>query len=171
VHEEIPLRMLAELRGHAADHAEVIRYAADLREEIAHFKARLPVAFEVPVRGLDGAVVVELRFFDGSRHRLALELLEHGLVIEGIDVGHAAAHVEEDDAARFGSETLGTIHERSLGLLVHEACERGHAEAGGGAGEEVTAGEDRVHEREKRVLGLRQPCCRFSQASPAGAEG
>ena len=171
MHEEVPLCMLAELSCHAADEADVVDDAADLREEIAHFNARLPVAFEVPVRGLNGAVVVELRLLDGSRHRLALELLEHGLVIEGIDVGHAAAHVEEDDAACFGSETLGTIHERGLGFFLHEACERGHAEAGGGAGEEVAAGEDRVHEREKRVLGLRQPCCRFSQASPAGAEG
>ena len=147
VHEEVPLRMLAELRGHAADHAEVIRHAADLWEEIAHLKARLPVAFEVPMRGLNGSVVVELRLLHRARHRLALELLEHRLVIERIDMRHPAAHVEEDDAACFGCKALGSTHECGLGFFLHEASESGHAEAGGSAGEEVATGKSGVHQR------------------------
>ena len=121
VHEEVSLCMLAELRGHAADHAEVIRHAADLREEIAHFTSRLPVAFEVPMRRLNGAVVVELRLFHGSRHRLALELLEHRLVIERIDMRRPAAHVEKDDASCLRCEALGSIHECRLGFILHES--------------------------------------------------
>lgn len=64
-------------------------------------------------------------------------------MIKGIDVGHAAAHVEEDDAACLRRETLGAMDEGGLGVLMHEASECGHAEAGGGVGEECAAGDVR----------------------------
>ena len=60
VHEKVPLRMLAELRGHAADDAEFVGHGGHVREELADRKVRLAVALKFPVRRLHYAVVVEL---------------------------------------------------------------------------------------------------------------
>jgi hypothetical protein len=62
VHEKIPLRMLAELRRHAADHGRCSSITPPIcgKRSLTSMSG-LPVAFEVPVGRLDGAVVVELR--------------------------------------------------------------------------------------------------------------
>ncbi len=95
VHEEIPLRMLAELRRHGADDAQLIRDGAHVRKQIAHRQAALPIALEGPVRGLHDAVVVELRALHGHRQRLAGVFLQQRLRIKRVHMRHAAAHVAE----------------------------------------------------------------------------
>ena len=147
VHEEIALRMLAELRSHAADHAELVRHRGHVRKKVAHRQAGLAVALVGPVCGLDGAVVVELRLLHRTWHWLPSKLRQHRLVIEGIDMRHASTHVEENDAACLRCEFLRAMHKRHVceRLLLHEACKSGHAEAGGGAGEELAAGEIHIH--------------------------
>jgi len=146
VHEEVALGMLAELGGHAADDADFVDDAGDVREKVADGDAGLAVTVEGPVGGLDGAVVVELGALNGNGHGLAGVFFEEGFGVEGIDVGDAAAHVAEDDGAGFGGDALGAVDESGLGFLLNEAVQGCQAEAGGGAGEEGSAGE---------VLGLR----------------
>src|SRR5690349_566537 len=53
VHEEVSLRMLTELRGHAADHAEIVRQRRHVRKQIAHRQPGLTVAIEGPMRRLN----------------------------------------------------------------------------------------------------------------------
>ena len=119
MHEKVPLRMLAEFGRHAADHAQIIRHATDLREQIAYLESRLPVALEVPVRGLDRTIVIELRLLHVTRHGPAPELFEHRFVIKGIDMRHPATHVEKNHRSCLWRETLRTMHERGLCVFLY----------------------------------------------------
>jgi hypothetical protein len=125
--------MLAKLRRHAAHHAKLIRHAADLREEITHWQARLSVVLETPMRGLQGAVVVKLRLDRAARHGLARMLLQHWLRIKAVHMRHTAALVEKDHRARLRSEALRAMHQRCCGsgFLLHEPCQGSHAKACG----------------------------------------
>ena len=137
VHEEVSLRMLAELRRHAADHAQLVRHRGHVRKEVTHRHAALAMALVGPVRGLDSAVVVELRLFHLAWHRLARVFFEQRLRIKRVDVRHAAAHVAKDHAACLRRETLRPMRPRRLRL--HQACQRRHSKTRGGTGENLAA--------------------------------
>ena len=102
--EVVPLCVFADLAGHRADYREVIGALRDLGEEVRHLDARLAVALGFPWAAHDVAVVVEDRALDRHGHRLAVQLGEGGLGVEGVDVRDAAGHVAEDDVLGLGLE-------------------------------------------------------------------
>ena len=102
VHEEVPLGMLAELRRHAADHADLGRDGCHVRKQLAHRHATLAVAMERPVRGLHGAVVVELRLLHLAGHRLAVPLLQLRLVSRKYVVKYGSHHHRHCCCCLFG---------------------------------------------------------------------
>ena len=137
MHEKVSLRMLAELRRHAADHTDLIRDRRHVREQLAHWHAAMAMAMKRPVRRLHGAVVVKLRFLHLAGHRLARVFLQQRLWIERVDVRNSAAHVAKDHAAGLRGETLRPVHDRCLRL--HQSRQRCHAKACGDAGKYLAA--------------------------------
>ena len=123
---------------HAFDEAEVVGHAGHVGEEVGGPEAGLAALFEFPegfhdahggaFAGFgDGAGVVEV---EGD----AVVLEELGFVVEGVDVGDATGHEEEDDA--FGASRMVTDRcGRSS-----EGVEGERAEAAGGGLEEMAAG-------------------------------
>ena len=81
--------VLGESGGHRTYYGKVVHTLGDVREGVADRDAGLAVFFEFPRTGEDGAVVVELGRLDIEQLRriLAIELVEHRLGVEGVDLG------------------------------------------------------------------------------------
>lgn len=117
--------VLGKLGGHRADDRELVGVPSDLREQAADFDPALTVLGKLPRGPHHRPIVVEL---SGSYLKelggiATMILREQRLGIEGIDLGHSAIHVEEDDAAGLGSKMrrgarIGS--ERAAALLVGE---------------------------------------------------
>ena len=142
VEEVVRAGVLGELGGHRSDDAEFVGELRDVGEEIAHPGAGLTALLEGPGRLEDFADVVELGLFeltDRLARVLPVMLLEHRLVVEGIDLGNPAFHEEKDHVPGLGREVaVGEETGSGVGLLQ----EGGHgeaAEAEGGALENVAA--------------------------------
>jgi hypothetical protein len=123
---------------HGFDEANVIHALSEFGEEVADPGTGLAVLLEGP-RGLE-----EIKGFPGDDlgagegQGLAVVALEQGLIVEGVDLGRAAVHEQEDD-------TLGTGGE--VGLLDGEGVESGEGErreANRGDAEEVAAAESAI---------------------------
>ena len=71
------------------------------------------------------------------RHRLAVDLLKARFVVEKIDVSGAAVLEEVDDAFRLWRD-IGRPGRQPI-LTIQQRCERGRAEPGRGAAEELPA--------------------------------
>lgn len=100
VEEVVRRGVLGELGGHRLDESEVVGHGGEVGEKVADPGPGFAVLFEGP-RGLhDLADVVELGRFelaDGLAWVLAIVFLEQRFVVEGVDVGRSAVHVEKDD--------------------------------------------------------------------------
>ena len=108
---------------HRVKEGDVVDVRADVREQVAYPLAALAVLLELPLRPHDTALALlaaaALRlYFD----RLAVERVERGLVVEGIDVARAAVHEQEDHALRLGGE---------VGRLGGERIDVGRQAVGG----------------------------------------
>ena len=68
--EVVGAGVFREVGGHGPQHAQVIRLAGDMREEVADPEAALAVLAELPGRFENGSNAIELRLLDPS----------HGLV-------------------------------------------------------------------------------------------
>ena len=84
-----------------ADDAEVVGDRADVREDVGDLRARLAplLEFEGAAAGLEHRVLELgdlLALRERLRERLAVQALQHRLVIEELEVGRAAGHAEED---------------------------------------------------------------------------
>ena len=88
--------MLGELRDERSHHAQVVRAFPDPREEIAHGQAAFASRQERPGTTERGPIVVELGRFHFQGEGFSVLRLQAWLGIEGVHLGRAAVHVEED---------------------------------------------------------------------------
>ena len=123
---------------HGVDERDVIDAGAEVGEEIADELAALAVGLEGPLGSDDAAFVLFAAAAEGFHgNSFAVEFVEFGLVLEGIDLAGAAVHEEKDDALGFGFE---------MRLLGREGIAEGRSgRGGGGGGEEVVEGEQAGH--------------------------
>ena len=84
-----------------------------------------------------------LSLCEGLRHGLSVELIELGLVVEGLQVGRAACHGEENDPLDFGimvreagESVVGGIDRASEGIAPKQGKKGRGAEADAGRAEE-----------------------------------
>src|SRR5687768_6456084 len=93
---------------HGADETEVVSALADVGEEFGDGEAGLAVVFEFPGGGEEGFELDAMGggdvFGDGVGAGFAVEILEGGFGVEGVDLGDAAAHEEDDDGFGGGVE-------------------------------------------------------------------
>ena len=106
------------LRVHRADNAVIVGQLRHVRKQIRDPASALPALLEIPHRlhhaarradaGLGDRALVE------EVHHLAVVLIELGLVVEAIEVAHAAAHEEEDHALRPRSQ-MARLGDKGIG--------------------------------------------------------
>ena len=130
----------------------------DLRKDRADLLAAVSRALE-RVLGSEALQRLPLELGDllplgeALRHRLAIHGGELRLVVEGVEVGHTAGHVEPDHPLRPRRHMVRPDHPRPLGQIFpdrrgclglppapEEGAEGEGPEAAGGAGEERTPG-------------------------------
>ena len=125
--------MFGKARGHRFNDAELVRYFGYFGKEVANPGSSLTSPPESPGRFEDLADGLELRFFNLSDFLVgvfAVVLLEHGLVVEGVDLGHAPLHKQEYDIARLWRE-VPLDHAPGPGLIEQgAACERPESQRG-----------------------------------------
>jgi len=132
VHVVVPLLVRALGRGHRLDHGELVGVAAE-----------------------EGEIVGQLQVVDGGVETLCRSHYRRvGLGVKGVEVGHAAVHVEIDDALR-GGDLLQRGGARPGGAgESRQGTEGADAEKRlGGTGNEMAAGKVGIdsHGRVKRV--------------------
>ena len=105
--------MIRAVRIHGADDAAFVHVRAQFRENLADFDAALAVFLEFE-RGFEQVAGFALGLQIAVGNRFAVELVEHRLGIESIDLGRAAVQKQEDDVfgaggklRRFGRERIG----------------------------------------------------------------
>ena len=94
--------MLGKIGDHRPDDTKIVRAAADVWKEIAHFQPALPVALEIPEAAERRAVVLELGRLRFQTKRPAILFLQAGFGIKTVHLRHSAVHIEEDDVAGLG---------------------------------------------------------------------
>ena len=158
VHEGVGGVMIDLLRLHGADDAEFVGLFGDVGEEVAYFDAGLAVFLEVG-EGASGFEDLALElgellaFGEGFGEGLFVEFFEFGFPVEGLELGGAAGHAEEDDAFGFDGEVRG--FEGAVPVV-------GFGEGGGSGGLLLEHGEGDAAEA---VAGL------FEEAAAVDAEG
>ena len=104
---------------------DVVDTATDVREKVADPFPTLPITLEVPLGSDDATLVALAATAEGlHRDRLAVQGIELGLVVEGVDVARPPVHEEEDDALGLG----GIM--RSLGLQGIRTVSNGDIRSG-----------------------------------------
>ncbi len=137
------LEVIVVIAVHGADEADVVHAVAEVGEEVADLGAALAAGLEVP----EGAEVVAFGIVGGG---FAVIGGEAGLGVEGVHVGDAAAHVEEDDAFGFGGEMGGAGGEGVGGIKAGVGGE----ELLEDAGKEQGAGGERAEDGAAGGCGL-----------------
>ena len=138
----VDLEQRAAVRGvrpvQALDEAEVVDELGDVREQVAHPRARLAVLAELPRAGEQVAGLGELHARLGERQRLARVAREQRLVVERVDLRRPAVHEAEDHPLGAWLEVRRGEH-AAVGLreLRQQARERDRAKARAKAGERV----------------------------------
>ena len=110
VHHVAALRVLVHLRGHRANHREVVREFRKLRKQFGDHGAALPARPRLPRTGHNISDVIEHGRFHRHRHGLPVTLLQLRLRIKRVEMRHAAAHVGEDDVLGARLEMRPTHH-------------------------------------------------------------
>ena len=123
VHQLQRRAVVAVIRMHGADEAEVVDSLSDLRENLADLEARLAVALELPRTAHKGAAGAVRPDF-GAGHGLAIVLGEGGLVVESVDLRHATVQKKKDDVFGLGREVRLAVW-----LRLQHALEGAEAEA------------------------------------------
>ena len=135
VHHEDRRAVIGDIGDHRANLAEFVDDAAHLGEDLAHFVAVLPVLGpgEGRLHQIAGGELGARRLIG---ERLAVPLVELGLVIERIDGGQAAGEEHEDDVLGLGGEVrrldgpgIG-FDCGALGGITEQGGQGGHAESG-----------------------------------------
>ena len=151
VQQEVRLPVEREFADHRADDAEFVGDAGDVREEVADPEAALAALLELPRAAEPDALGRRLRpLRDGAgADRLPFVLLQHRLVIEGIDVTRPTVHEAENDALRLRScgDRRRSVGEQSVEREPAEAERTLFEEAApiGGGVEPTGATEIAVH--------------------------
>ena len=123
VQEIIRVRVLGKLARHRAHDREVVHALRDVREELAHRRAALPVLLKFPRRAERRAVVVELRRLHFHPERLAVLGGQPRLRVEGIHLRRPAVHVEKNDALRLRRKMRRSRHERIVQISADDFAE------------------------------------------------
>jgi len=141
---------------HRAHHAVVIRVAGEVREEFRDPAAALAALAELPERlhhaaGRAGAGLGDRALVEELEHPPVVGV-ERGLVIEAVEVAHAAAHKEEDHPLGARAVVAGAGGERvgaAGGGLGRHPREGEETETAGEPAERLPAGEreGRIHRR------------------------
>ena len=99
VHHQHGAAVDGALGVHALDERDVVDAGGQVGEQVADPRAALAVLPEVPL-GTDDAALVAVAAAALGLHLdgLAVEPVELGLVVEGVDMARAAVHEQEDDA-------------------------------------------------------------------------
>ena len=148
---------------HRPDHAIVVGEFRHVRKQLGHPASALAALLEVPHRLHDAAGRARAGFGD----RALIEEIEHlavagvkgRLVVEAVEVAHAAAHKQKDHALRPGGEVTGAGRERirraAGGRLRGEAGKRHIAETARELLQRLATGEKRgvIHGRGARAGG------------------
>lgn len=129
--------MVWNIGMHGPYHADIVDLPGDFRENLAHFRARLPglIEFESCGQAVAGFP------FGGQMacgHRFACMLRQHGLGVKCIDLRRTAVHEQVDDVFGFGREMrrLGcqSIASNRCSLhmpgIVHDTGKADHAHSG-----------------------------------------
>lgn len=147
--------VLGKLGSHRFDEGEVVGNLGDMREKVAHPGTGFAVLLEGPGGLHDLADVVELgrlEFADGLARVLSVVFFQEGFVVEGVDVGRSAIHVEEDDVLGLGSVVgllwgeriaWGVVGSLTVGAIAHEGGKGDGPESAGGLVEHLAAGDRR----------------------------
>ncbi len=151
------LGMIRDVGVHRTDEAQVVGVAGDVGEEFRDPEPGLAVLTE-----LEGGAD-ELGTATAGLTGLAGIALEQGFVVEGVEVGRAALHAQEDHALGAGSEVGranaegrgGAGLDGGLGRGAGGETGEGHpAESGGDALEELAAGPGAGLDATARVRGI-----------------
>ena len=95
--------MVRDIGVHRANDSDLIDRFGDMREELADLDPALPMAteFERRTEGRAGFSLGAQVFY---RQLLAVQFIELGLRVEGVDVGGTSVHEEVDDPLRLRGE-------------------------------------------------------------------
>ena len=100
---------------HRMEEGNIVDMLGEMREEGRDLLPTRPVGGELPFRPHDPSLALRaaapLRL---HLDRLAIEIVELRLVVEGVDMAGAAVHEEEDHALRFGGE-VGDLGRERIG--------------------------------------------------------
>ena len=128
--------MIGDVGIHRLQHAHVVDAPAQIREDLAHLRPALAVLLELEWR-LHQIAGLALVIGDGARQRLAVVLLQHRLVIEGVHLRRAAVHEQENNVLGLGLEiwnarawdALYRSRVRPGERFTHQTGKAQHAEA------------------------------------------
>jgi hypothetical protein len=96
VHHQHRRLVIRDVGVHRPNHADIVRAAAHVREQLAHFQAALPVPGEREGR-LHQRAGLALGRHGTTRKRLPVVLVEHRFRIEAVDLRQATVHEQEND--------------------------------------------------------------------------
>ena len=136
MHQQRRLTMQRKFAHHRPHDAQLVRHRRSTWEEITHPQTAFAPLLELPGTTEPDPAGVRLRFLrDPARADcLSLMLLEHRLVIEGIDMARAAIHETENHTASTGGKvrchgrrssgchSLQGEHPKTRGRLLQEAA-------------------------------------------------
>ncbi len=115
VHLEHRRAMNRRVGRHRMEEGDIVDMLRELRKECRDLLPTLPVGRELPLRPHDPSLTLlaaaSLRL---HLDRLAVEIVELRLVVEGVDMAGAAVHEEEDHALRLGGE-VGDLRGQRIG--------------------------------------------------------
>ena len=146
--EERDRRVVVDGLGvHRAEHADLVRDAADVREEFADFGAALAVTGELETAGLTGEARLRghhagdaLAAADGIGQVLVELALEFGLRIQQVEVRRAAGLEEADDALGLGGEVGQAGQAVDMRIAGGAGRSAAAEQMGEGAGAEAQSG-------------------------------
>ena len=162
VDEHVRRIVIDGFRGHGPHEADFVGGRADLLEQFADLRPGVEL-LELQLRAVaDEFGALQLRQLlalgHALRHRLAVHLGQHGLVVEGLQVGRSAGHRQPDHAFGFGGEVRRLQHAAPAPrcgsgqqLRIHQRAQGHRAQPGGGQPQEA-APADVLPERRLRIV-------------------
>ena len=129
------------------DHGDVVDATGDVGEEVGDFDAALPILSERATGAQQPGVTLNLLILHVAelfRARLALELVQQRLGIEGLEMAGPSGHEQEDHRGRLGRDVdrpggQGIVHAGAEPLPVQDRGEGQAADAAEGVADELPA--------------------------------
>ena len=103
VHDLQRRPVIAVVRVHGTDHAEIVDSLRYVRKYLTYFEPGLAMALELP-RGTHECPTRPVRTNLRPGHWLAIILRERRLRVEGVHLRHSAVQEQKDDVFRPGCE-------------------------------------------------------------------